>query len=143
MKIQNYANHRRFVKGYHVLLCFLLFSGFIGSILNLFKSFSTPNFFDALLLALLFLCLFILFWYVRVFPLKAQDRAIRVEESFRYFILTGKPLSNELRISQIIALRFAADEELEILVEKALKERLNGDEIKQCIKNWRSDYHRV
>jgi hypothetical protein len=91
----------------------------------------------------LFVCLMIFFWYVRIFPLKAQDRAIRVEETLRYFLITGKPLSKELRISQIIALRFADDQELELLVEKTIKENLNSDEIKQCIKHWRSDFHRV
>jgi len=57
--------------------------------------------------------------------------------------LTGKLLPKELRISQIIALRFAPDEELVALVEKAVAEKLKSKEIKKTIKNWRADYHRV
>jgi hypothetical protein len=143
MKVQNYANHRRFLKGYHLVLFFMLAIGLMVSVVNLLQSITKSNFTEALLLALLFVCLMIFFWYVRIFPLKAQDRAIRVEETLRYFLITGKPLSKELRISQIIALRFADDQELELLVEKTIKENLNSDEIKQCIKHWRSDFHRV
>ncbi|MBK6950691.1 MAG: hypothetical protein IPH24_01250 [Crocinitomicaceae bacterium] len=79
----------------------------------------------------------------RMFGLKAQDRAIRAEESLRYFILTGKPISKNLRLGQIIALRFASDEEFVALAARAENENLKSKEIKQAIKNWRGDYHRV
>ena len=79
----------------------------------------------------------------RGFALKAQDRAIRAEEGLRYYQLTGKRLDTKLTIGQIIALRFASDEELPALVEKALKENLSNKEIKQLVKNWKADYHRV
>ena len=49
---------------------------------------------------------------MRAFPMKAQDRAIRAEEGLRYFILTRQPLSRQLTIGQIAALRFAPDEEV-------------------------------
>ena len=61
----------------------------------------------------------------RFFALKAQDRAIRSEENLRHYILTGKKLPNELTVSQIIALRFASDEELPNLAEKASKEKIS------------------
>ena len=80
---------------------------------------------------------------MRVFPLKAQDRAIRAEEALRYFILTGKPLDKRLTIGQITALRFASDEEFLPLVDRSLAENLSSKDIKQAIKNWRPDYHRV
>jgi hypothetical protein len=75
--------------------------------------------------------------------LKAQDRAIRAEENLRYFILTGKRLSKQVSMRQIIALRFAEDEEFVGLTEKAIKENLSPKEIKKSIKNWRPDYHRA
>jgi hypothetical protein len=28
-------------------------------------------------------------WFVRSFPLKAQDRAIKAEENLRYYVMTG------------------------------------------------------
>lgn len=79
----------------------------------------------------------------RGFALKAQDRAIRAEEGLRYFILTGKPIDAGLSLSQIIALRFASDEELPALAQRAALEGLSNKEIKGQIKRWRSDWHRV
>jgi hypothetical protein len=115
----------------------------IGSTINLFESLGTDNLYSASLLVLLFLCCILLFWYVRIFPLKAQDRAIRAEENFRHFILSGKPLPAGLRVGQVIALRFASDEEFLELVEKAVKDNLSSKAIKMLIKNWKPDYHRV
>ena len=140
---QNYKNHVRLVTGYHVTLSFLLLAGLVGSIINLVKSINNDSLYSASLVLLLFICCSILTWFVRVFPLKAQDRAIRAEENFRYFILTGKPLPNDLSISQIIALRFASDEEFPELIKKALDDQMNSKSIKQAIKTWKPDYHRV
>jgi hypothetical protein len=55
------------------------------------------------------------------FALRAQDRAIRAEENLRHFILTGKPFDSRLRMSQIIALRFAPDDEFPGWQKKLLK----------------------
>jgi hypothetical protein len=46
-------------------------------------------------------------------------------------------------LSQIIALRFADDEEFVELTQKAVEENLSSKQIKQSIKNWRADHHRV
>jgi hypothetical protein len=140
---QNFKNHTRFIKGYHIVLSIFLLAGFVGSGVNLFESFGTDNLYAASLLVVLFLCCIMLFWFARVFPLKAQDRAIRAEENFRHFILSGKPLPAGLHIGQIIALRFASDEEFLELVKKALAENLTNKAIKLLIKNWKADYHRV
>ena len=83
------------------------------------------------------------YWYIRWFALRAQDRAIRAEENFRHFILTGQPLDRHLRMGQIIALRFASDEELPALAKRAADEKLSSKDIKQAIKNWKPDYNRV
>lgn len=140
---QNFKNHTRFVRGYHVILSLLLLSGLIGSTINLFGSFGTDQLYSASLILLLFLCCIMVTWYTRVFPLKAQDRAIRAEENFRHFILSGKPLPSGLHVSQIVALRFASDEEFLDLVQKALAENMTNKAIKLTIKNWKPDYHRV
>jgi hypothetical protein len=75
--------------------------------------------------------------------LKAQDRAIRAEENFRHFILSGKPFDSSITTGQIIALRFAGDDEFLQLAQKAANENLSPKEIKMLVKNWRADYHRV
>ncbi len=85
----------------------------------------------------------LIWWYARVFALRAQDRAIRAEENFRHFILTGKPLDPRLRMSQIIALRFASDAEFIELAKRAIEDNLSYKTIKQEIKNWKPDYNRV
>jgi hypothetical protein len=140
---QNYQNHARLVTGFHKVLSPLLLLGFIGSLFNLYKSFGNDTFYSASLITLLFLCGIFLFWYTRSFPLKAQDRAIRSEENFRYYRLTGKGLPSELSMGQIVALRFAPDEEFPGLVEKAVSEKLDSKSIKQAIKNWKPDHYRV
>ena len=83
------------------------------------------------------------FAYIRIFALKAQDRAIRAEENLRHFALTGKLLPAQLRIGQIIALRFASDEEFPALAAKAAAENLSNKEIKLSIQHWRADWYRV
>jgi hypothetical protein len=95
------------------------------------------------LILILFVAAIFIFWYLRQFALKAQDRAINAEENLRYFSLTGKLMPKQLRMSQIIALRFASDEELLKLVDEVVSKNLNANDIKISIKNWKSDHYRV
>jgi hypothetical protein len=84
---------------------------------------------------------------VRTNPLRVQDRLIRLEEQLRQQQLLPAELAREarsLRPGQIVALRFAPDDELEGLVRDTLTGRLNKPaEIKQAIKSWRADTLRV
>lgn len=82
----------------------------------------------------------------RIYALKTQNRIILMEMRQRYFHLTGSPFyvkEAQLKLSQIIALRFAGDEELLELMEKSINENLSPKEIKQQVKNWQGDYRRV
>lgn len=142
MAEQNFKNHTRLVPMYHGVTFFLIFTGLIGSVVDLFKA-DAHTHYSAALLVVVFLALTGLFWYARVFALRAQDRAIRAEENFRHFILTGKPLDKQLRMGQIIALRFASDEEFPALAQKAVAEKLSQKQIKQAVQHWRADYNRV
>ena len=82
-----------------------------------------------------------LFFFCRVFALKAQDRAIRAEENLRYFVLTGQLLDPRLGIRQIIALRFAPDDEFVGLAKRAASEQLTEDAIKRYdLRSRRSAY---
>lgn len=143
MTDQNFANHKRHVPGFHILLSVLLLGGLALAVVNVVKQWQTAELFTSLLIVLVFCSLLLVSWYVRQFPLKAQDRAIRAEESLRYFILTRQPLSRKLSIGQIAALRFASDEEMVQLVDKTLADNLKPDAIKRAIQNWRADHHRV
>ena len=142
MKTQNYSNHSRLVAGWHGLTFFTMLAFWIGSFVNLAHAAGTELYSASLLCVagFIFLCLFA---FVRIFALKAQDRAIRAEENLRHFSLTGKLLPASLRIGQIIALRFATDEEFVALAVKAATQHLSSKEIKQSITNWKADTYRV
>jgi len=142
MAQQNLKNHGKWVIGYHLITFLAIFVLIIGSIRGLLKS-SEGNLYSASLLVLISFILLFMFYFLRTFALKAQDRAIRAEEKLRYFILTGKSVSSKITTRQIIGLRFASDEELPVLVEKAEKENLSEKEIKALIKNWKEDLYRV
>jgi len=143
MEPQDYSNHTRRVKGYHFLLSFLILAGLIFSAINFYRHLHFAGFVSSALIVLLFVCIMMVTWYARAFPIKAQDRAIRAEESLRYFILSGKAIDKRITMSQIVALRFAPDEEFLPLVDKAASENLSPKAIKQEIKAWRADHHRA
>jgi L-cystine uptake protein TcyP (sodium:dicarboxylate symporter family) len=144
MPQQSLHNHSRFVTLYHFILLPLILLFIVGSIVNLFCS-NQPG--EALLtewlLVLLGIIAFLITFFTRSFALKAQDRAIRAEENLRHFALTGKLLPSSIRLSQIIALRFASDEEFVQLAERAATKQLRSKDIKQAIVNWRTDDNRL
>ncbi len=142
MADQNFKNHIRLIFLWHGFTMFAIIALFIGSIINLVHA-DKHSHYSAALLVVVSIILGLLWTYARVFALKAQDRAIRAEENFRHFILTSKPLDKHLRLGQIIALRFASDEEFPALAKKAVEEKLSQKQIKQAIQNWRGDYYRV
>jgi hypothetical protein len=57
--------------------------------------------------------------------------------------MTGKLLDHRLSVKQIVALRFASDEEFVELARKAADQGLSMDDIKKSVKHWRGDYYRV
>jgi len=142
MSTQNFKNHARMVPGFHYAT-FLGIFALLGGSINYLLHATPDNKYLASLLVLASLLFIMVAWYARTFPLKAQDRAIRAEENFRFYVLTGKLLPSTLTIAQIIALRFAPDEEFIDLVDRAVKENLSVKDIKLSIKNWKADYYRV
>jgi hypothetical protein len=144
MENQNYKSHRRLVPMYHYFLFSLITVVLIGSIINLVKSIGDhERIYSADLIVSLSLAMLFSFFFMRIFALKAQDRAIRAEENLRHFALTGKLLDSRLGVKQIVALRFASDEEFVELAKKAVDTNMPSEEIKKAIKNWKSDYYRV
>jgi Family of unknown function (DUF6526) len=144
METQNYANHRQTVPMFHFVLFPLLVLTFIGSCVNLYCSWGDHHrLYGASLIAVLSFCVLILMFMCRMFAVKAQDRAIRAEENLRHFVLTGKLLDSRLNIRQIIALRFASDDQFVSLAQEAADKNLAADAIKQAVKKWRADTYRV
>jgi hypothetical protein len=142
MQEQNFKNHARMVPGFHYVGMLSILALLGGSINYLCRA--TPdNKYLASLLTLTAFILAVLWIYIRTFPLKAQDRAIRADENLRYYVLTGKLFPTELKIQQIIALRFAPDNEFVALVDRAIKENLSNKDIKSAIQHWKADFYRV
>jgi hypothetical protein len=144
METQNYANHRQFVPLFHYVLTLLLLVALGGSSVNLYRAWNrgSGRIVAAVVLILVVIAL-IEGLLLRSFALKAQDRAIRVEENLRHYILYGSLLDPRLDIRQIIGLRFAADAEFGDLAKRAAEEGLSETAIKKAVKEWRGDYYRV
>ena len=140
---QTYANHTRWHPPFHYFIVPVMLINFIWSVVELIM---TPGWnagrWTVVSWALLMLTIF-----VRVNPLRAQDRTIRLEEQLRFQRVLSPSLSQQtsaISRGQLIALRFAPDEELEELVAAVLAGKLTKPgEIKRAIKNWRADTFRV
>jgi hypothetical protein len=145
MKTQNFGNHTRYDPFNHFFLTplILLFLGWTVSKMDFSSQEATL---DSWLLFIGAFTLFLLPLLVRSYALKLQNRIILNEMRNRYFHLTGKTFDEkerELKLGQIIALRFASDAELLNLMNRAIAEKITAKEIKQQIKNWKGDYLRV
>ncbi len=144
MENQTYKTHVRMDPLYHYVLTVLLLATLVVSIINMVRSLNAEeNVMQSVLLLLMSVAIVIIAILVRLYPLKSQDRAIRAEENLRHFVLTGKLLDSNLSNGQIIALRFADEQEFPTLCERAFKENLKPNEIKQAIVNWKADNNRV
>ena len=144
MAEQSAASHSKYVPGYHFILPVAILALMVGSGINVVDACKKEDGFNsAALICLISVILLLLWWYTRRFAIKAQDRAIRAEENLRHFAMTGKLLDSRLRMGQIIALRFASDEEFVELVKRAADEQMAPKAIKMAIKNWRADNNRA
>ncbi len=153
MKEHNYSNHTRYVPGFHFLTGTLCLVIFVLAIINMVNQCCCGActatggccawLYSGVMPLLVSVTLLLLFWYSRAFSVKVQDRAIRGEENFRHYVMTGKPLDSRLTMGQIIALRFADDAEYLDLIQQAIKENMKPADIKKAIKKWRADHHRA
>ncbi len=145
--MQNFKNHTRYYPLHHFVVTPLTLVYLIWTLYNLLTAVGSgvrvSQGFYHLIGAVTLLLLPVL---ARIYALKNQDRVIRLEMRQRYFELSGKSfreIESKLRLSQIVALRFAGDKELLPLVERTMKEGLRSKTIKQFIENWQEDKRRV
>jgi hypothetical protein len=144
MTEQSFANHVRWVPGYHFFVTPVMALNFGWSIYR----WKVANFsVDAFVGVLVAAGLVALTLYARLFALAVQNRVIRLEECVRLEKLLPedlKPRIGEFRCHQLIAMRFACDTELPALARKVLTDNIQeGKAIKQMVQNWRPDYLRA
>jgi hypothetical protein len=139
---QTIANHGRIHPVYHFFLLPLLLINLIVAIVWLVREPGFASAWDVVMAV----ALVILAGLVRVNPMKVQDRVIRLEERLRLYALLPESQRSripELTEDQLVGLRFAPDDELPALAERAWTEKLSRKDIKKAINRWRPDYWRV
>jgi len=143
-KKQSYTNHIRFYPAHHFVFYPLATLLLVTSIAFIFiKEDKLLWSFISILIGLI---VWVSFMLRQHYSLILQNRIIRLEMRYRYFVLTNQRfelIENKLRNSQIFALRFASDDELPGLVKKTLEENLSSNRIKRSILMWNPDNNRV
>ena len=144
MKTQNYKNHIRYYTPHHFVFYPVML---VLGLICLYKTFNDTNSAIWFMMGCIIFCIAWLSFMLRQhYALGNQNRIVRLEMRFRYYRLTKKnfeDIEQQLSLSQLLALRFAADEELIALIDKTIKEKLSADEIKRSVKNWVPDYMRA
>ncbi len=140
---QTYGTHRRFIPAYHFFALPVLFINIIVTAVRFTRDPRAMTAWQVVVALALFTAILLL----RFMSVRAQDRIIRLEERTRLERLVPGDLRGrvaDLTPSQLVALRFAPDDEVPELTRRALNGELKtqGD-IKRAIRNWRADHLRV
>ena len=141
-KPQSLKNHGRFDPPYHFFLTFVSIASIVIAVIYCIHHFC----FISVWLVVVSLAALVVVFRMRGYPLKVQDRVIRLEERLRLQALAPAEWHTQiyrLTEDQLIALRFAADDEVVVLAKLALEQNLNRKQIKERIKSWRPDNWRV
>ena len=141
-KPQNLKSHGRLDPPYHFVLSIVLLANLIVTIVHLVRH---PCFYSAWFVVLS-LAAIVAWIRLRTYPLKVQDRVIRLEERLRLQALAPEEWHSQiyrLTEDQLIGLRFAADDEVVELAKQALEHNLTRKQIKERIKDWRADNWRI
>ena len=140
---QTLATHRRWIPMWHFFAIPVLVANVIVVATRLVRDPQLTNGW-AVIVAIALLVGILL---SRTMPLRAQDRIIRLEERSRLERVLPSDLRGrvgELTASQLVAIRFAPDDEVPELTRRALSGELKSQgDIKRAIRNWRSDHLRV
>jgi hypothetical protein len=140
---QSFKTHGRLDPPYHMVFGTVLIVNLVIAICFMVQHHYTL--FSAWLV-ILSIAVFIPAMRLRNYPLKVQDRVIRLEERLRLQALAPAEWHAQiyrLTEDQLIGLRFAADDEVVVLAKVALEEKLTRKQIKERIKNWRADNWRI
>ena len=140
---QSYKNHAQQTPAWTFGVLLPFFVNFVYALVQLFQRFGVETLIN-LAMAVAFL---ILWWFVRRMALTVQDRVIRLEMRLRLRELLPAAMQSDipkLSRGQLIALRFASDEELPDLVREVVSGALGKPkDIKMKIRSWQADFLRA
>ena len=142
-KTQTFGSHRRFIPAWHFFALPVLGA---NAVVFAYRFVRYPNV-DTGWAMLVAIALVVGIFLSRSMPLRAQDRIIRLEERARLERVLPADLRGrigELKESQLVAIRFAPDDEVPELTRRTFNGELKSQvEIKRAIRNWRADHLRV
>jgi len=142
-KVQTYKNHARFFPLFHFFVAPVLLANVIVAARRLYLT-PTRHFSWEFLIAFTLVALAL---SARVMALAVQDRVIRLEMRLRlHQLLAGdmKTRVSDLTPRQLVALRFASDEELPAMVREVLEGKVaSSKEIKMRVKDWQAAWLRA
>jgi hypothetical protein len=140
---QTYQNHTRVLPAYHYVAFPLFGINFFWALYQAVVHFSWAN----LVNLSLAVALILLFFLARVMAVTVQDRVIRLEMRLRMREVLPPDLQSRIKefsVKQLVALRFAGDDELPALARRVLDEKLEDQKaIKQMVKKWQGDDQRA
>jgi hypothetical protein len=139
---QNLKNHARFDPLFHFFLFAVYLTNIVYASFHLHRQ---PSLSSGWYLVLSIVVI-VPILKLRSYPLKVQDRVIRLEERLRLQALAPAEWRHQvyrLTESQLIALRFAADDEVVELAKQTLEHNLTRKQIKERIRTWRADEWRI
>ncbi len=140
--VQNYANHARYLPPYHFVVFPILAVNAIVALVLLARAPSVGTVWAALVALAIAGGFFLTRWMAR----RVQDRVVRLEEHLRLNrLLPGRREDIEsLSLGQLIALRFASDQEVRHMVDRIISGELTTQhEIKRAVQHWRPDHLRA
>ncbi len=140
---QNFQHHARFFPPFHFVVMPILLANLVWCIYRVVRGFSAGSVISLLVaVALIFLA-----FSARVMALRVQDRVIRLEMQVRMQQMLPadlRPRIREFSVSQLVALRFAGDGELQDLARKVLEDKITDRKaIKQLVRDWQPDFQRA
>jgi hypothetical protein len=142
-KEQDFKNHGRILPEFHIAGFLLLFANLVWAIYGLSGGVTG----DAIIQLGFAVAVLVMFGSVRGQILTVQDRVIRLEMRQRLaqvLPVSLHPSIVTLTHKQLVALRFASDNELQALVQQVLAGELKTQkDIKSRVKNWQADYLRA
>jgi Family of unknown function (DUF6526) len=140
--VQDFKHHGQLHPPFHIISTFALVANLVFAIMHFVKHMTVWNGW----IVVMSIAIFVPFFLIRIYPLKVQDRLIRLEERLRLQALAPAEWHAQiyrLTEDQLIGLRFASDDEVVALAKQALEENLSRKQIKERIREWRPDYWRV